>query len=157
MFCHQCFLFLLMSIKCTNIYFRFLRRTLQQSRTMVFGWGIKAELVITTCTRNTVTPPSMGLWNRCTLRWLLVTELGFHAFKLSRLQLSQLSSAREKAPNNSTIPKSSSRWSARRLGHLPESWRPHTRHQGPTCLCNLVIWRSSLKEKFRRLIPGSFW
>lgn len=85
----------------------------------------------------------MGLWSRCTLRWLLATGSGFLASKLSRLPLSQRSFARGRAQSNSTIPKLSSPWCTRRSGHHLGSWRPLTRHQGPTCLCNLVGWGMS--------------
>lgn len=85
----------------------------------------------------------MGLWSRCTLRWLLATGSGFLASKLSRLPLSQRSFARGRAQSNSTIPKLSSPWFTRRSGHHLGSWRPLTRHQGPTCLCNLVGWGMS--------------
>ena len=82
----------------------------------------------------------MGLWNICTMRWLLATGSGLLASKSSRLPLLQRSFARERAPSSSTIPKSSFPWCSRRLGHQVGSWRPLTRRQGPTCLCNLVTW-----------------
>lgn len=125
---------------------RYLRRTQLLSRTMVFGCGIKAGQVITTCTRSTVTQPSTELWSRCTLRWLLATGSGFLVSRSSRLLPSRLNFARGKAPSNSTTPRSSSHWCSGKCGHLPGSWRLHTRHRGPTCLCNLVIWSTSLKE-----------
>ena len=128
---------------------RFLRRTQPQSRIMGFGCGIKVELVITTCTRNTVTLLWMVLLSKCTLRWLPVIGLGLLASKLSRLQPSQLSFARGRAQNNSTTPRSSSPWPSGRSGHQPGSSRPPTRHQGPTCLCKsgVIICRMSYKGR----------
>ena len=121
-----------------NTICRFLRRILPRSRIMVFGFAIKAVLVITTCTRNIVTLLWMELSNRCTPRWLLATESGSLASRLLRLRPSQLSYARGTAPSSFTTLKSSSPWCSKRWGHLAGSWRQPTRHQGLTCLCNFL-------------------
>jgi len=117
---------------------RFLRRILPRSRTLEYGCDTRAEQVITTCTRNTGTLLWMVLLSRCTLRWRLATGLGFLASRSLRPLPSPLSFARERAPSSSTIPKSSFHWCSRRLDPQRGSSRQHTRHPGPTCLCNLV-------------------
>lgn len=122
--------------------FRFMRRTQQRSRTMVFGWGTRVGLATTTCTRSSVTPLLMVLLISCTMRWLHATGYVSHAFRLSRLPPSQLSSARGRAPNNSITPRSSSHWFSRKSDHQPGSSRPPTRPRSPTCLCNVVeFWK----------------
>lgn len=144
----QFFFFALCFEYLIGIGCRFMKRNQLLLRTTVFGWGIKAGQAITTCTRNTVTPHWMELSIRCTLRWLLATGSGFLVSKSSRPPLSQLSFARGKVPSNSTIPRSSFHWFPGRSGHLPGSWRPHTRHQGPTCLFNFIMTHlmNKLKE-----------
>ena len=129
---------------------RFLRRAQPRSRIMVSGWGIRVELVITTCTRSTVTPLWMVPLSRCTPRWLPATGFVTIASRSSKLLPSQPNYARERAPSSSTTPKSSSHWCTGRLGHQLGSWRPHTRPPGPTCLCNspwLIVCQSYKREK----------
>lgn len=106
---------------------------------MEYGCDTRAELVIITCTRNTETRPLMVLLNKCILRWHLATGWGFHASKSSRQLPSQLSFARGRVPSSSTTPKSNSHWCSRRLDHHPGSSRQHSRHRGPTCLCDLSL------------------
>lgn len=132
---------------------RFLRRTQQPSRTMVFGWDTSQELDITTCTKNTVTPPSMAVLSKCTLKWPPATVSATTASRSSRPPPSPPSSARGSPQSSSITPKSSSRWCSRRLGHQLESSRPLTRLQGLICLCkwnmrNLMICFSLSYWKF---------
>lgn len=122
----------------TFYFCRFLRRAPPPSRTTVYGWGTRVEPVTTTCTRSTVTRLWMVLLNRCTLRWLLVTGSVHTASRSSRLPPFRLSFARGRALNSSTTPKSSSRWSSRRLGRQVGSSRPPTRPLGLTCLFSFV-------------------
>lgn len=112
-----------------------MRRTQQQSRISVFGWGTRAELGTTTCTRNTVTPLLTEVWNRCTLRWLLDTVSDSLASRSSRQPLSQPSCARERSLNSSTTARSSSHWCSARWDHQAGSWRRLTRPPSPTCSC----------------------
>lgn len=78
-------------------------------------------------------------WNRCTMRWLLVTGCDVLAFRSSKLPPYQLSFARGRALNSFITPKSSSLWCSRKFDHPPGSSRPLTRHQGQTYLCNSCL------------------
>lgn len=78
-------------------------------------------------------------WNRCTMRWLLVTGCDVLAFRSSKLPPYQLSFARGRAVNSFITPKSSSLWCSRKFDHPPGSSRPLTRHQGQTYLCNSCL------------------
>lgn len=124
---------------------RFLRRTQQPSRTMVFGWDTSQELDIITCTKNTVTPPSMAVLSKCTLKWPPATVSATTASRSSRPPPSPPSSARGSPQSSSITPKSSSRWCSRRLGHPLESSRPLTRLQGQICLCK---WNEKFYDMF---------
>lgn len=117
---------------------RSLRSTQLRSRTMVFGCGIRVERGITTCTRSTVIPHWMELWNRCTQRWLHVTGSASTASRSLRRPLFQLNCARGTAPSSSMTPKSSSRWCSGKSGHLLGNSRLHTRLQNLTCSCNML-------------------
>lgn len=103
-----CFMIRLSLSNFFNLYCRFLRRILPKLRTMESGCDIKAELGITICTRNIETLLLTVLLSKCTLRWLLVTEYGLHAFRSSGQPQYQPSCAREKAQSSSITPKSSS-------------------------------------------------
>lgn len=140
----QLFLSNLSLVFITFDFCRFLRRAPPPSRTTVYGWGTRVEPVTTICTRSTVTPLWTVLLNRCTLRWLLVTGSVRTASRSSRLPPSRLSFARGRAPSSSTIPKSSSRWSSRRLGRQVGSSRPPTRPPGLTCLFSFVALKIQL-------------
>lgn len=118
---------------------------------MGFGCVTRAGPVTITCTRNTVTLLWMVPWNICTLKWPLATGSGPLAFKLSRLPPSQPNYARGKAPSNSTTPRSSSPWCSGRSDHQVGSWKLHTRHQGPTCLCKLSISDNSMVKRELRV------
>lgn len=123
---------------------------------MVYGSGTRAVPVTTTCTRSTGTRHSMGLWSRCTLRWPLVTELGFPAFRSSRQLLSQQSCARERAQSNSITRRLSSPSCSGKLGHLLENSRPHTRLPSQTYSCNLYLCLSS-DCRFLKLLMVSIY
>jgi len=115
---------------------RFLRKILPRSRTMEFGCDIRAEPVITTCTRNTEILLWTVLLNKCTTKWHLVIEWGVHASRLLRLPPFQPNFAKGRAPSNSSTPKSSSLWCSRRLGPQLGSSKQRTRHPSRTCSCN---------------------
>jgi hypothetical protein len=100
---------------------RSLRRIQLQSRTMASGFVTRAGLATTICTRNTVTPPSMVLLNRCTLKWLPAIVSGRLASRSSRLLQSTSNSASVTTLNSSTSRTSGSRWCTARSGHQPGS------------------------------------
>ena len=133
-----------------------MRRTLLWSRTMVSGCATRVVPVITTCTRNTVTPLWMVLLSRCTMRWLLATGSGSLASRSSKQLQSLTSFARGKAPSSSTAMKSSSPWFSGKLGPQPGSWRLHIRHPSRTCSCKARLLLG-YRERHAKFCHDSIW
>lgn len=123
---------------------RYLRSIQQRSRTMVSGWGIKVELAITTCTRNTETQHSMVRSNRCTMKWHPVTVSDSHAFRSSRLPPSRPSSASVRARNSSMTRRSNSLSSSGKSDPLLGSLKPLSRRLALISSCRLgLLYQSS--------------
>lgn len=133
---------------------RYLKGTQQKSRTMASGWGTRAELGTTTCTRNTGTPHSMVPSNKCTTRWHPVTVSGFLASRLSRQPPSLRSCANAKTPSSFMTQRSSSHLSTGRSGLQQENSRPLSRLPDQISSCRRDYYKSSRLFRFI-LAPGS--
>ena len=77
-------------------------------RTMLHLFDTIAEAELTTCIKNSETPPELVPLNNFTLIWLVDTELDLEAFKLLMLQLSLPVNAEDLMLKNSTILESNS-------------------------------------------------
>lgn len=135
---------------------RYLKGTQQKSRTMASGWGTRAELGTTTCTRNTGTPHSTVPSNKCTTRWHPVTVLGFLASRLSRQPPSPRSCANAKTPSSSMTQRSSSHLSTGRSGLQQENSRPLSRLPDQISSCRRDYYKSSRLFRFI-LAPRLRW
>lgn len=119
---------------------RYLKRIRPLLKTMEFGWDTRVELAITICTRNTVIPHLMVQLSKCTLKWLLVIESDFLAFRSSKQQLFQPSFARGRVPNSFITRRLNSHWFSGKYDHLQGSWRQLTKLPGLTCSCNSLSY-----------------
>lgn len=122
---------------------RSLRKIPQRSRILASGFGTRVELVTTICTKNTETPLWMVLFNKCMMRWLLVTGCVIPASRLSRQPPFLMSFASVRIPSNFRIPKSSFLWSIARSGPQRGSWKQPSRHPDLTYLCKAMFCKDA--------------